>query len=118
MWAPNTRLSSGQERSARFSRSIGWTLLRDPLMERQRDLRRVERLLESRAFLAVGQLAALVLGCRDERLEDIHRQREHDRRALVAADLDQRLQVAQLDRDRVAADDVGGVRQPCRGLEL
>src|SRR3954452_488072 len=44
----------------------------------------------------------------EQRREQVDREREDDGRVLLAADLQQRLQVAQLDRDRVAADDVGG----------
>ena len=58
------------------------------------------------------------LGSCHEWLQDVDGQREDDRGALVAADLDQRLQVAQLDGDRVAADHVRGVSEARRGLEL
>ena len=51
-------------------------------------------------------------------LDDVQRQREHDRRVLRRADLGQRLQVAQLQRGGVAADHVGGVAQLLGGLEL
>ncbi len=60
----------------------------------------------------------LVVGAADERLEHVHRQREDDRRVLVAADFQQRLQVAQLQRGRVGADDVGRVGELLRRLEL
>ena len=53
-----------------------------------------------------------------ERLQHVDRQREDDRRALVPLTSVERLEVAQLDRDRVAADHVGGVGQACGGLEL
>ena len=43
------------------------------------------------------------------RLDQVHRQREHDRRVLVDADLVQRLQVAQLERRGVCGDHVGGL---------
>jgi hypothetical protein len=54
----------------------------------------------------------------DERLHDVERQREDDGGILLTADLGQRLQIAELQRGRVAGDHVGGVAQPPRGLEL
>ena len=62
--------------------------------------------------------AGLVIGPADERLEHVHRQREDDRRVLVAADFEQRLQVAQLQGGRVGADDVGRVGELLRRLVL
>jgi hypothetical protein len=54
----------------------------------------------------------------EKRLDDVEREREHDRRVLRAADLCQRLQVAQLERSGVASDHISGVAQPLRSLEL
>ena len=53
-----------------------------------------------------------------ERREDVQRQREDDRGALVGPDLEQRLQVAQLQRGRLAAEDRRGVGELLRRLEL
>ena len=62
--------------------------------------------------------AGVVVGAADERLEHVHRQREDDGGVLVAADFQQRLQVAQLQRGGVGADDVGRVGELLRRLEL
>src|SRR5204863_981615 len=83
--------------------------------------RRAVRLLElaSRPVVARRRAAPRpVLDRVEQRPDEIDRQREHDRRILLPADLQQRLEVAQLDRDRVLADDVGGLRELGRGLEL
>src|SRR3546814_21059280 len=44
---------------------------------------------------------------RQERYDQLHRQREQDRGTLLPGDLGQRLQAAQLDRTRVAAEKLG-----------
>ena len=49
-----------------------------------------------------------------ERLDHVERQREDDRRVLVDADVEQRLQVAELEGRRVEADDVGGLGELLR----
>ena len=54
----------------------------------------------------------------EHRPDQVDRHREHDGRVLVAADLAQRLQVAQLERHRVAADHVGRLGELRRRLEL
>src|SRR4051812_34187929 len=54
----------------------------------------------------------------EEGPEHVDRQREDDRRALVPADVRQRLEVAKLDRDGVRADHVSRLGEPCRRLEL
>ena len=59
-----------------------------------------------------------LLGPLEERLDDVDRRREDDRRRWRAADLEQRLQVAQLQRHRVLLDHDRGVLQPLGGLEL
>src|SRR3546814_8688415 len=48
---------------------------------------------------------------RQERFDQLHRQREQDRGTLLPGDLGQRLQVAQLDRTRVAAEQLGRLHQ-------
>src|SRR5690606_36087129 len=53
-----------------------------------------------------------------EGLQEVERQREDDRVGLVAGDFGQRLQVPQLHRLRLAGEDLGGVREPLRRLEL
>ena len=53
-----------------------------------------------------------------ERLQHLDRRREDDRRRLRRAELEQRLQVAQLQRDRVRLDHERRVLQPLGGLEL
>src|SRR5580658_3823248 len=49
---------------------------------------------------------------------DIHRQREHDRRVLLDADLRQRLQIAKLDGRRLLLQNLRRIRQFCRGFKL
>src|SRR5262249_4129101 len=53
-----------------------------------------------------------------ERRDQVDRQREDDRGAGARAELEQGLEVAQLDRGRVLADDLGGVIEALGGLEL
>src|SRR5215207_6716343 len=53
-----------------------------------------------------------------ERLQQVEREREEDGRVLVHPDLEQRLEVAELERRRVPADDVRGVRELLCRLEL
>ena len=68
-----------------------------------------------------GEAAAAGLGARDERLQQAIGRSiggEDDRRVLVDAHLEQRLQVAQLERRRVLADDLGRLGELLRGLEL
>ena len=54
----------------------------------------------------------------DKGFQQVDREREDDRRVLVHADVDQRLQVAELERRRVAAEDLGRLGQLLRRLEL
>ena len=54
----------------------------------------------------------------EERLEQVEREGEDDRGALLGADLQQRLQVAQLQRGRFAADACRGARELLRGRQL
>src|SRR5665811_2590909 len=63
----------------------------------------------------VGGVGPLAVA--QERLDEIHRQREHDG-ALFAAELEQGLQVAQLDGSWVAAEDLRGLVDLLSGLEL
>ena len=55
---------------------------------------------------------------RQQPREDVDRRREDDRRRVRRADLDQRLQVAELQRDRVRLDHHRRVLEPLGGLEL
>src|SRR3954462_13743044 len=50
--------------------------------------------------------------------EEIHRHRKHDSRILLDSDLRQRLQIAQLNADRLARKQMCGVDQPLRRREL
>ena len=54
----------------------------------------------------------------EERLDHVERQREDDGRVLVDADVEQRLQVAELERRRVLADDVRRLGELLGRLEL
>src|SRR4051794_33546061 len=60
----------------------------------------------------------LLLRDLEQGLDEVHGQREDDRRVLVDADLAQRLQVAQLQRRGILGNHVGGLAEPRRGLEL
>src|SRR3984957_4512880 len=51
-------------------------------------------------------------------LHDVDRHGEDDRRILFSSDFGQRLEVAKLHRSRNAAEDLGGVDERLRGLEL
>ena len=66
---------------------------------------------------AVTALVAVLEGLH-ERLDQVDGHRQDDGRVLVGPDLEQRLQVAQLQRRGVAAHDLGGVEQALGGLEL
>src|SRR6266542_553764 len=63
-------------------------------------------------------------GCRirwwkvEEALQQLERQREHDRRVLFSGDLGQRLQVPQLQGRGLTADDLSGVGELLAGTEL
>jgi hypothetical protein len=81
-------------------------------MGRRRSVRRAY----VRAAVALGR--GIGCGSRDERREQVERQREDDRRVLVGADLQQGLQVAQLQRRRLAADDRGRAGELLGGLVL
>ncbi len=61
-----------------------------------------------------GQILHVVLEGRDK----VHRQREDDRRVLVSTDLEQGLQVSELERGRIAADDVSSLSQLLGSLVL
>ena len=50
--------------------------------------------------------------------QQLHRKRENDCRVLFCGDLRQRLQVAQLQRGRRLADDVGSILESTRRSEL
>src|SRR5690606_37108349 len=54
----------------------------------------------------------------EERLDQVQRHREQDRVAPLAGDVDQRLQVAELERAGLGVDHPGRVGQLPRGLEL
>src|SRR4029077_5395579 len=71
-----------------------------------------------RAPAAARCLALLFLGVLEEVLDDVDWRRENDRRRRRATDFDQRLQVAQLQRDRVLLDHDRGVFQLLGRLEL
>src|SRR5438067_11606285 len=68
--------------------------------------------------VAVRVVAGGVVAALQERLDQINRRREDDRRGARATDLEQRLQVAKLQRDRMLLDHERGILQPLRGLEL
>src|SRR5438874_403120 len=70
------------------------------------------------AMHVLGGLTLSIAARLDQRPDHVERKREDDRRALVAAHLGQRLQVAELDRHRVWADHVGGLGEARRRLEL
>src|SRR5712692_5193755 len=53
-----------------------------------------------------------------ERLEQIDRQRKDRRRIMLGRDLGERLQIAQLQRDRAVPHDLGRLGQPLRRLEF
>ena len=71
------------------------------------------RLARCRRARAAGGIV-----CGRQPREDVDRRREDDRGRGRRADLDQRLQVAQLQRDRVRLDHHRRVLQPLGGLEL
>src|SRR2546421_1576620 len=66
----------------------------------------------------VARRSASAVALFDKRSDQVDRRREDDRRRLRRAELEQRLQVAQLQRDRVAADRDRRVLQPLSGLVL
>ena len=80
----------------------------------QRD---IVRQRDTRVAVGAGRLAGLLHELK-ERLDDVDRHRKDDRGILFGADLGQRLQVAQLHGGRNAREDLGGVDQRLRGLEL
>src|SRR3954452_20574635 len=94
------------------SRSIGG---RPSLSLRPAPDVRVAPVDQRRAFH--GRRELLLHGV-EHRLDQVHRQREDDRRVLVDADLAQGLEIAQLYCRRVLGDDVGGLAQARGGLEL
>ena len=55
------------------------------------------------------------LGRLEQRSDDVHRQREDDRRVLVGCDHGERFEIAQLDRLRLAREDLGRLRELFRG---
>src|SRR5690242_16879840 len=57
-------------------------------------------------------------GAVEERLEELDREREQDRRVLLGRDLDERLEVAELQGAGRAGDDVGRLSELLGGLEL
>src|SRR5579862_7333816 len=63
-----------------------------------------------------GMSLAAVPALRQEQREQVDRRREDDRRRGRRGDLDQGLQVAQLQRDRMGLDHDGGILEPLRGL--
>ena len=87
-----------------------------PRGERELIVGRGSSTAESTGPSRAQSLQAFVL--REEALDEVDRQREDDRRVLLGRDLRQRLQVAQLQRRRLAADDLGGLGELLRRLEL
>src|SRR4051794_9892596 len=86
---------------------------------------RVARLSARRAGAAASAASApaAVLAIRmaqqaGERSDQVNRQREHDGGGRARAQLEQRLEVAQLDRGRVLADDLRGLVQALGRLSL
>ena len=65
-----------------------------------------------------AELRALCVGQLRQRGEQVDRDREHDRGVVRRPDLEQGLQVAELNRDRLLRHDRRCVLQPLRGLEL
>ena len=59
-----------------------------------------------------------VIDLRNQRADQVDRQREHDRGGLLAADLSQGLQVAQLHRGGLGGEQPGGGGELLGGLEL
>src|SRR5215217_3780010 len=70
------------------------------------------------AVRAVGRVRRLPASSVEERLQQVERQREDDRRVLVRPHLEQRLEVAQVERGGLPADDRRRSGQLLRGLEL
>src|SRR5262245_18237614 len=67
---------------------------------------------------AAGGVPARLRAQLSERVDELDRQREDDRRVLVDTHLEQGLQVAQLEGGRVLGDDVRGLRELLSRLEL
>src|SRR5579871_3763812 len=82
----------------------------------------VAAIATTQASLGTGEGVTSLLRIGTERCakssEEINRQREHDGRVLFDADLDQRLQIPQGDRDRFAVEHRRRLCQLRRRLEL
>src|SRR5262245_31971 len=61
---------------------------------------------------ASNRCASGILAVLEQRAQELDRDREHDRRVVRRSDLEQRLQVAQLDGDRLAGHHRGGILEP------
>src|SRR4051812_46345201 len=89
-------------------------------------LARLERRLAVRLAVRLGGdrpggralLRAVVLRRLEQRLEQVDREREDDRRRLARAELEERLQIAQLQRGGVRAHDLRRVEEALGRLEL
>src|SRR5581483_7129876 len=70
------------------------------------------------AYRATRAARVLVLSALEERLDEVHRRREDDRGGAAARDLEHRLQIAELECDRVVLDHERRILQLLRRLEL